>query len=619
MANVSIRNVFTNNVITFDNDSGYAYTHDGVSGFLVVKEINGADVVLMVFDDAVDQIGDSRIIQAPIDMNHVFSTNLTVEDTEDYFDENDEFPPPPQNFRVYYADWNSPFDNTTLLKVALYLIDGDYHVMRELWENNVAIEIVPSGYDLLTANGIENVQVDSNNYNIVSPVTGTGGLNQPPNFPVQSFLALMPNYSYQDGVFYTELPPPSQQTGMPIGAIRWDAWYPRYYTGETEQHVQLPWLPSYVNAGNMPWGQVSQGITTYRDAAWTIGGGMTMVNPEYRQYQPFHTVDDTPQNLRFPYFSPSAGTFVFDGNDRTNSLRYRGTEQSVMDAELQYAVDMGLDYWMFLFYGDDSPLCYGRRLYEATANKRGIKMAYCTHQMGGNPLGAIGTADRGVYDNSIETITNAMVQSYYQTTQSGRPIVFLDFQGDDRIQHMAQIKSDITFKYQQKGGQQQIYWVLLVISTADPYHYSFVNSLGLDSITWYSQYGDNQDRNYVTSIHNRTMNRLDELWNTSSRGGKGVTPCFTMSFFNKPMYTHSPSDRVRLDLDYIYTNVATPTEAANGLQQVVNWANQRSCETMIVYSWNEHYEAGICLCPRKLPNGNIDLSYVNAIAGVLNP
>src|SRR5690349_16297066 len=72
-------------------------------------------------------------------------------------------------------------------------------------------------------------------------------------------------------------------------------------------------------------------------------------------------------HYRLPFFAQPYG----DGTYQIN-----GNSDARMDEEIAHAVAGGLNFWAFTYYGESHPMNYGRKRFQASTNKRGLKYAY---------------------------------------------------------------------------------------------------------------------------------------------------------------------------------------------------------------------------------------------------
>src|SRR5437867_6605122 len=115
----------------------------------------------------------------------------------------------------------------------------------------------------------------------------------------------------------------SNPTNALVGAIRWDAWVGDLNTDGTG----CPYVGQQVE---------------------------TALGPN--QY-----------HFRLPFFGVETGT---------DSVQARELTQSIMDQEIAYAKNAGINYWAFDFYPDNSGLDTARHLYDSSAHKNDIQYSF---------------------------------------------------------------------------------------------------------------------------------------------------------------------------------------------------------------------------------------------------
>ena len=109
---------------------------------------------------------------------------------------------------------------------------------------------------------------------------------------------------------------------------------------------------------------------------------------------------------RLPFF----GKVVAD-----DQVSINGDSAEVMDREIAYALQAGLDYWAFVDYGDEGDLTIGRRRYQEAKDKKGIR--YCFIEEGGR-FDSWGTK---CFPRMVEQFKNAD----YLKVAGGRPLLFI--------------------------------------------------------------------------------------------------------------------------------------------------------------------------------------------------
>ena len=215
--------------------------------------------------------------------------------------------------------------------------------------------------------------------------------------------------------------PAAMESARPIvGAIRWDGWYGE---GNPAQQVQ-----------------------------WTLGP---------RKY-----------HFRLPFF----GKVLAESEVRIN-----GDSQAIIDREIAYASDAGLNYWAFVYYDGartrDSTrnLSIALRRYLASKDKKGIR--FCLVHEGPR-------IDRGSAEDwsqrRIPAIVTLMKDPNYQTVLGGRPLLFV-FRGP---QHDGRKRFDDLGKASVAAGLKRPYCVLMGWQPAEDA--KEMKALGFDAVSLYS-------------------------------------------------------------------------------------------------------------------------------------
>lgn len=153
-----------------------------------------------------------------------------------------------------------------------------------------------------------------------------------------------------------------------VGAIRWDAWH-----GDAGMHG---------------------GTGVFKTDKTVLTPGLAVE----RSLGPKHW------HYRLPFYAK----IISD-----DKVEVRGNSQEVMDKEIAYAADAGLDYWAFLTYHPDSPMTLGLKLYLSSKDKAKIKFCVILHSIRKDALG-----------EEINRIAGYFTDPQYQTVLNGRPLVY---------------------------------------------------------------------------------------------------------------------------------------------------------------------------------------------------
>lgn len=317
-------------------------------------------------------------------------------------------------------------------------------------------------------------------------------------------------------------------------------------------------LPSEVLAGAIRWD------------AW-VGDGMTFGLTNQGSLSPakWHT--------RIPFYS----TVISE-----NEVEIVATEQVIMDQEILYAADGGLDYFAFLLYnnfnlnGGGYALSQSLALYETSAFKDRLNFAVILP----NPA-HIKVED---WDRWIDRFVAYFSQPTYQTVLGNRPLVyaFRWFPWELAADMITDIEAACTV-----AGLPEPYFVDLYFNTS--LHPSF------DAL---SDYAISNNANPLGTFPYADLTSITEtLWQTRANAGLKIIPNATAGWNAQPRVEY-PGDWDLATHPWYNDryDIPTPTQLADHVQAAVDFVemNPVACEAnaILIYSWNEFGEGG-WLCP----------------------
>ena len=98
-----------------------------------------------------------------------------------------------------------------------------------------------------------------------------------------------------------------------------------------------------------------------------------------------------------------------------DKVSINGDAPGIMEKEIAYAANAGLNYWAFVDYGDTGNLTIARRRYQAARDKRGLR--FCLIEEGGRIDGQGARA--------WPRLVSFFQDPNYQTVLEGRPLLFV--------------------------------------------------------------------------------------------------------------------------------------------------------------------------------------------------
>ncbi len=332
----------------------------------------------------------------------------------------------------------------------------------------------------------------------------------------------------------------AQPTDAIIGVIRWDAW-----------------------VGEAP---------TFGDSTSENRVGLVVE----RTLSPPHW------HYRLPFFAVELGA---------NQVQVRGNTQEVVDQEILYAAEAGIDYWAFVYYYPGSGLEAARNLYLNSAYRDAIN--FCLIVDGWHLS----------LPETIPLFVDYFKMQSYQKVLEGRPLVYILGQDYLTRQSIDSLRASVA-----TAGLPAPYLVYMGW-TADEVK-AAIASYGLDAGSSYAQDG------YDGLPFVELARRAEQGWEAYRHSGIKVIPWVTTGWDPRPrIETPVPWGSYPQNQ---WAQTAAPGEIASHLQQAQRW-NLNHPETaevnaIIIYAWNEFDEGG-WLCP-TLYHGRDRLDAIKLVTAV---
>lgn len=258
-----------------------------------------------------------------------------------------------------------------------------------------------------------------------------------------------------------------------------------------------------------------------------------------------------------------------------DSIQCRGATQDIVDKEIAYASDAGLDYWAFCWYPPHSGLDTARQLYLASKHRDNIK--WCVI-LGTNPFD---------YDTDAVWLVDRFKEKNYQKVLNGRPLVYVFPSAKTNPHELAKLRN-----LSKEANIGEPYIVVMEFSVKAAV--AMADSLQADAMSAYISWTGKNGEPYYPVIP-----RADSLgWEGYKATGRKVVPWVTTGHNTKPRidnpvsWTTVPSDG--------WVSDGTPGQIADNLSNALRWTmvNRSTVEsnTVLMYAWNEFDEGG-WVCP----------------------
>lgn len=321
---------------------------------------------------------------------------------------------------------------------------------------------------------------------------------------------------------------------------------------------------------------------------------------------PVDAVEKTLTPLQYRFRAPFFAKVV---NDK---IRIDGYTQAIVDKEIDYAKEAGLDYWAFLLYNERTGVNYGYPMSEALhlylSSTKKSDINFCV----------IETPDLLFDQSSLEIprLINYIKQPSYQKVMGNRPLIYLYAMSDNYLANGKNILNNLRTQVIAAGfGDPYIVLQTYVIADAKRY----MDALGANAISRYAVGGEvNVNEAPYTNL--TTMAR--GWWNNAEKTGAQVVPIVTAGYERRPRIETKTflADLSNLSITN-YFKLPAQGELTYHVQEAVNWVKTRKKTTcpsaaVLIYAWNEHDEGG-WLCPTMDIGNGIDKSHLNELKNVV--
>ena len=311
-------------------------------------------------------------------------------------------------------------------------------------------------------------------------------------------------------------------------------------------------------------------------------------------------------HFRLPWFAEVEA----DGTVRIN-----GDSQAIMEQEIAYAAQAGLNYWAFVDYLDEAPdLSIALNRFLAEPDKRGLR--YCLVEEG-HQLDKAGA-------EAWTPIVRHFQHPDYQTVIDGRPLLYAFLP----TTKLARADWDELRRLTVAAGRKSPYLVLMGFRPEQDA--KAMADLGFDAVSAYAR-GSSYSMTQPSYAEQCAMIRHDR-WEKWQALGVPSVIFASAGWDTRPRNERPPPwmrDEVKAEPDptppaqqkpLLDAVTATPEELARHLGEAVQWlASHRElnpANTVIIYAWNEHDEGG-WLQPTRRADGTADESRVQAVGKVL--
>lgn len=297
---------------------------------------------------------------------------------------------------------------------------------------------------------------------------------------------------------------------------------------------------------------------------------------------------------RLPFFGIEAGadTVTVSGN------------QASIDADIAYAVEAGLDYWAFLWYGKTDAMMQAWQYFQSSPDKNNIN--WCLMFSGYTRLVADVTSN-------ISDLVGYVQQSNYQKVLGGRPLVYILNDGSSKT-GLATAVTDLRSAFVTAGAGDP-YIVHNVFGLPSVAQASELATYGFDALSKYT-WGPSVSQPAPYSV---LESALTKIWDEYTKLSVDAVPIGVTGWDRRPRVENpvpweTPNGTVS---DYYFPE--RMSDISVQLDRLLKWVRANPSRvpsnTVLLYAWNEHDEGG-WISPTKTAGG-LNRSRVDALAAVL--
>jgi hypothetical protein len=273
----------------------------------------------------------------------------------------------------------------------------------------------------------------------------------------------------------------------------------------------------------------------------------------------------------------------------TASVAIDGATQEVMDQEIRFAADAGIDFWAFVTYSPDDAMSLGLEHYLASGLRSRIRFCLITEYP------RWGTPD--TYKPLVRRYAQLVGEPGYQRVLDGRPLVFVLFGGERRAKEWGGLSGfrQAIDDFRRMAIDEHAGNPYIVAMQWNPEQLDEIRrGAGLDAIGAYAVKADEQDAPFA---HLATF--TETFWSRCKDAGSPVVPTVMAGWDRRPRVEHpvpwetwqKPGDGIEK-----FYRAPSPAELAEHLAHGLDWVRHNPdaapANTVLIYAWNENDEGG---------------------------
>ncbi|MCL1922093.1 MAG: hypothetical protein FWG50_13655 [Kiritimatiellaeota bacterium] len=287
-------------------------------------------------------------------------------------------------------------------------------------------------------------------------------------------------------------------------------------------------------------------------------------------------------HYRLPWYASVTGA---------DAVRIPIYTREIIDREIAYAREAGIDYWAFVMY-ESGDLKLARDLYLSSDRKGDVKWA-----------AILGASSYSL--SNYPWLVSQFKEANYEKVLDGRPLVFV------RAQDLTDAeRRQITGTLRGEASRQGIPVPYIAVMDSDAETMARMQGDALTSYAGYATGGES---------FKAFAGKIVSHWNRWAASGAQVVPIVSTGWSPKPRLDNPVPWYQGYAADG-WAEDPTAQEVAEHLKEALDWSknNPKSStpNVILIYAWNENDEGG-WLIPTLGADGKPDTSRLNAVKGVL--
>jgi len=290
-----------------------------------------------------------------------------------------------------------------------------------------------------------------------------------------------------------------------------------------------------------------------------------------------HTLGPRKWHDRLPFFAEVRGH---------DDVTIDGTSQEIMDREIDYASEAGLDYWAFVTYRPDDVMSLGLKRYLTSTKRDRIRFCLITE------------CARWGESAYVEGLSDLMTVPGYLKVLDGRPVLYLGFISEEWITRrfddataFRKVVDGLRDAARRKGAGDPY---LVIMDFHPDKAKDWLDALGGDAISSYAAQGNAEAAPYAA-----LADYAETFWNRCKATGAQVVPILMAGWDRRPRVARPVPwetwQQPNVGIEKYY-ETPTPEKLARHVARGLEWleANEphARAQLAIIYAWNENDEGG---------------------------